>query len=107
VNIAQSVLLIVLAAAAGEGVNEFFFLPWLDSAKGKWDELIRVQVCRLWSGAVGVVIAYELQIDVFALLEARPVHAWFGWALTGLLIGRGANWIHDLIKRFVLQEPSG
>jgi len=104
-NAASAVILIVLAAAVGEGVNEFFFLPWLDGAKGKWHETVRVQVCRLWSGAVGVAIAWELQLDVFSLLDARPRHAMFGFALTGLLIGRGANWVHDLIKRFVLKEP--
>ncbi len=101
-DIANTIALILLAAGVGEGINEFFFIPWLDVVKDKWNETARVQIIRLWSGLVGVGIAWELQLDVFALLGADMRHGVVGQILTGLLLGRGSNWVHELIKRFVL-----
>jgi len=109
------VLIIVFAAAVGEGINEFFFLPWFDllktseedKSKNRWREIVRVQVMRLWSGLIGILIALGLNICVFSLLgaEFRPLVA--GTILTGLLIGRGSNWVHELLKKFVGQDPKG
>ena len=103
-DLASKIAVIVLAAAVGEGINEFFFLPWLDAVKGKWNETVRVQVMRLWSGLVGIGIAYELSLDIFSLLNVQPIHAAAGWILTGLLLGRGSNWIHELIKSLILSN---
>lgn len=97
------VVLIVFAATTGEGINEFFFLPWLDGLKDKWNETVRIQVMRLWSGLVGVGIAWELNLNVFALLNADLRHPLMGNVLTGLLIGRGSNWVHELLKRFIAE----
>lgn len=102
-EITTTIILIVLGAAVGEGINEFFFLPWLDLAKGKLNEVTRIQLARLWSGVVGVVLAFELALDVFALLGAAIRHEWVGYVLTGLLIGRGSNYVHDLLKRYITQ----
>lgn len=102
-DIATKVVLIVFAAATGEGVNEFFFLPWLDGLKDKINETVRVQAMRLWSGLVGVGIAWELNLDVFALLGGELRHPLAGNILTGLLIGRGSNWVHELLKRFITE----
>lgn len=102
-DIVQQIVLIVFAAAVGEGINEFFFLPWFDGLKGKLNETVRVQIMRLWSGAVGVGIAWELGLSIFALLGAELRHPMMGHVLTGLLIGRGSNWVHELIKRFIVE----
>jgi hypothetical protein len=59
--------------------------------------------------AVGVAGAFIYQFDVISLLSIwleTPimVHP-FGIALTGLGIGRGSNFLHDLIKKFFQQDP--
>jgi len=72
--------------------------------KGKWNETVRVQVMRLWSGLVGIGIAWELGLDIFSLLNVQPLHEAAGWILTGLLLGRGSNWIHELIKSLILNN---
>lgn len=109
------VLLIVFAAAVGEGINEFFVLPWFDFLKldepeeetseerkrRLWRETVRVQLMRLWSGAVGVFIILGLGVCVFSLLGAQFEPPIVGRILTGLLVGRGSNWIHELLKKFV------
>jgi len=100
-ELAIKIAVLVLAAAVGEGINEFFFIPWLDMAKGKWNEVVRVQLARIWSGLVGVAIAWELGLSIFALLGVEPLHPIMGYVLTGLLIGRGSNYVHEFINRFV------
>jgi len=104
----QVALLIILAAAVGEGINEFFFLPWFDplkepeGEKAKWRETVRVQLMRLWSGLIGIGIAWELNLLVFSLLGAHLKHPLVENVLTGLLIGRGSNWVHEFLKKFAL-----
>jgi hypothetical protein len=104
VELTQRVLLIVFASAVGEGINEFFFLPWMDGLKNRLNETVRVQTMRIWSGLVGICIAWELNLDVFSLLGATLRHPLVGNVLTGLLLGRGSNWVHELIKRLVLDN---
>ena len=114
-----TIAILLLAAAAGEGINEFFMLPFLDMIKQKyeaklqergrewpqWAETLRIQIYRLWSGAVGIGIAWELQLDIFGLLGVWPLHPIVGNIITGLLIGRGSNYLHDLIKKWVQPKP--
>ena len=95
-------LVIVLAAVAGDGINEFFFFPWLDTLKGKLNEIIRVQILRIWSGLIGVGIAWQFDLDIFRLLENPAKNPLVGIVITGLLLGRGSNYIHELLKRFLL-----
>lgn len=59
--------------------------------------------------AAGVVGAFVYQFDVINLLSIWletpiDIHP-FGIALTGLGIGRGSNFIHDLIKKFFQNDP--
>jgi len=56
------------------------------------------------AAAVGIVGAFIYKFDFLHLLgklveEDIAVH-WFGIALTGLAIGRGANYIHDIVSRY-------
>jgi uncharacterized membrane protein AbrB (regulator of aidB expression) len=61
--------------------------------------------------AVGVAGAFIYQFDVIHLLSdwlkvPIAVHP-FGMALTGLMIGRGSNFVHDVIKKFFQNDPLG
>lgn len=58
---------------------------------------------------VGVLSAFMYNFDLIALLgsyigQEMPV-TWFGTLLTGLAIGRGSNFIHDLVTKFFV-KPS-
>ncbi len=71
----------------------------------------RVPVLQNWKWtlmyaamAVGIVASFIYQFDLVSLLGMWlgvniPLHA-FGMVLTGLAIGRGANFIHDIITKF-------
>jgi hypothetical protein len=103
-DVLSGAVLVVLAAAVGEGVSEFFFTPFFDLLKGKVSETLRVQMVRLWSGAVGVVIALELGLDVFGLVGATMIHPVAGQIATGLLVGRGSNYVHEFINSFIINN---
>lgn len=58
---------------------------------------------RTISAVGGVLLTLGFAVDALALFGIKGVLPWLGSVVTGLLIGRGANWIHDFISRWV--EP--
>jgi hypothetical protein len=60
------------------------------------------------AAAVGVVGAFVYGFDIISLVgiyigQILPV-TWFGILLTGLAIGRGSNFIHDLVVKFFVKD---
>lgn len=103
-NILKIVALVIFAASVGEAVCEFLFMPLIGRLKRWLDAEAVVLVQQWWSALVGVAIAYELGLDVFTLLDGAVLHPWVGWVFTGCVIGRGSNFVHDLLKRQVLEN---
>lgn len=50
--------------------------------------------------AAGVGLAFYYQVDVLALIQDEPSTP-VGFAMSGLVIGRGANFFHDFISRYI------
>ena len=51
----------------------------------------------------GVGLAIFYQLDLLALIgELAP--STVGYVLTGLIIGRGANYLHDFVSTYILQK---
>lgn len=76
----------------------FEHLPAL--AKHKW-------LLMYIAAIVGVLGAWVYSFDLISLLGvsigmAIPV-TWFGIILTGLAIGRGSNFLHDLVSKFFVK----
>lgn len=97
------VIITFLAFLVTEGVVEYF--------AGQLFQHIAKLVPFSWalmylSAAVGVLLAMYYRLDLVALLsqylQIQPaiVIDWPGEVLTGLAIGRGANFVHDLITQF-------
>lgn len=61
------------------------------------------------SAAVGVAGAFYYRLDMMSILSQYldvPIEVgWFGITLTGLAIGRGANYISDIVARFFVKPP--
>ena len=59
------------------------------------------------SAGVGVAGAFYYQFDLMSILSQYlnvPIEVgWFGITLTGLAIGRGANYISDIVARFFVK----
>lgn len=64
--------------------------------------------CLMYIAAgVGVLGAFVYKFDLIFLLGSyvgvvMPI-TWFGILLTGLAIGRGSNFLHDLVTRFFVK----
>lgn len=52
---------------------------------------------------VGVALAFLYRLDLLSLILGEPASVQ-GIALTGVAIGRGANFVHDLVSRYILPE---
>ena len=83
-----------LLAYLAESIVEYFF-AWAP----KWTKYI--------AAAVGILLAINFQMDLFqSLLGLESFHPLVGYVLTGLVLGRGSNWLHDLWNRFIA-DPLG
>lgn len=100
--------MVVFAAALCEGAIEFVLMPFLDTLKGKVPEALRVGLVQLISAVVGVVIAYSFGLGLFCWLcqiaNVSFTERLTGTdnVLTGVTIGRGSNYVHLLVKRFIV-----
>jgi hypothetical protein len=98
---------IVLAAGAGEGIIEFIPAPIVRAlwpGEGEKQNNIRTIILNTLSALLGVAIALNFQLSAFSLLGAEGNMVWVGQVVTGVLLGRGSNYIHAFIKRFVIDN---
>jgi len=83
----------------------------IETLKPLWDPAARVNLKdRLITLGLAVTITVMAGIDIFTLSDL-PILAWagvppmvsliVGAVLTGIIVSRGANWIHDLVKRIL------
>jgi hypothetical protein len=104
-----SVLIIIfLLAFLVESLTEYLF--------GKlFDQVERLKPWR-WllmyiAAGVGVLGCFLYNFDILALLGGYlyvdggyyQVQSWFGMLLTGLAVGRGSNYVHDLVTKFFVK----
>ena len=84
----------VLALAfLAESLTEYLFGDLLSGPRARYLKYI---ACL-----VGIGLAMLYQIDIMGpLLGISPRWALPGQALTGVLLGRGANFIHDIYSRY-------
>ena len=96
----QIMLLALALAFLTESMVEYLFGQAVDhfEALSKWRWAL-MYVAAL----AGVGLAFYYKLDLLALigqLEPSPV----GYLLSGLIIGRGANYLHDFVSRYILQQ---
>ena len=51
------------------------------------------------SAIIGVTVTVCYGIDLFAIVKATTAIPYIGSVMTGILISRGSNYIHDLLKK--------
>lgn len=98
------VLWVVLAAAAGEGIIEFIPVPIINLFLPSEEKKVRTVILNLLSALLGVGLAINFELGLFSLLGAGGHLALVDAIVTGVLIGRGSNYIHGFIKNYILQE---
>ena len=105
---ASQALLVVgltLLAFIGESLVEYLLATWLGYVVK--DKEVRVVIYKLSGGVFGLLLSFVFGIDLVGKLvglfvEYVPTQATVvvGRACTGLMMGRGSNWLHDLGKKW-------
>ena len=102
-------LIAFLLAFLVESLTEFVFGKPFDKvpalAPHKW---LLMYIALL----VGVGVCFFYRLDIVALLAqyaGAPTFAavtWLGMLLTGMAVGRGSNYLHDLVMRFFVKPTT-
>jgi len=50
--------------------------------------------------AIGIIVAFAYQLDLLATFGYTAIQPWIGYLLTGFVLGRGANYVNDIISKF-------
>ena len=61
---------------------------------------VRDIILRYLSAALGVGLCLAYKQDLLACAGLMGIHPAIGQVITGLVIGRGANYLHDLVSRW-------
>lgn len=76
-------------------VNLLWNMYTADPAKKWWQ-------CVNWKGLlaifVGEIVVFGFGLDLFKILGFTGVAWWLGTSLTGLLVSRGSNFLHDVVQ---------
>jgi hypothetical protein len=71
------------------------------------DEEVRTLIYKLAGGIFGLVLTFTFGIDLLSAViglvvtfEATSATMVVGRVCTGLMMGRGSNWLHDLGKKW-------
>lgn len=85
----NSFLAIFALATFVEGFVEYFISdpnksqPWL----------------KYVAAVIGILVSIFYHLDLFALLGVTAAYPFVGYVITGLVIGRGSNYLNDLISK--------
>jgi hypothetical protein len=82
-------------------ISKFIFLALIGESLWETSKLIwqhgKLNVDRIGAIAVGMLLAFGTGIDLFEALEVPISIPFLGKLLTGLLLSRGANFMHDIL----------
>lgn len=89
-------VLILALAALAEGLVEYFLSPWLKLLPA----MLAAEAPKYVAAAVGILLAVCYQADLLAVFGYEAIDPRVGVLLTGILLGRGSNFIHDFVKTY-------
>lgn len=86
----ESLLIIVMIALIAESVWETLKMTWQEG---------KVSIDRIGALVVALVLSIGVKLDILSLLGINTTIPLLGVILTGILISRGSNFIHDLLVK--------
>ena len=86
----EKLIMLVVVAIIADSVWETLKMTWQDG---------KVKVDRVGALVVSMLIVFGTRLDMLSLLGIETVIPFLGIILTGILISRGSNFIHDLLVR--------
>ena len=86
----ENLLIIVMIALIAESVWETLKMTWQEG---------KVSIDRIGALVVALLLAIGTRLDLLSLLDIKTSIPYLGVVLTGILISRGSNFIHDLLVK--------
>lgn len=86
----DNLLILLIISLITEAVWETLKMTWQD---GKFS------IDRIGALIVGLVVAFTANVDILQLVGINVTIPIMGIVLTGILISRGANFVHDLYNK--------
>lgn len=83
-------LQIIVIALLAETIWENLKMVWQEG---------KINVDRIGALVVSILVSMATRLDIFAILNFGIIIPFVGSFLTGILISRGANVIHDLLNK--------
>ena len=103
---------ILVLATIAEAIVEHVFAPILDAKDPNAMQPEPAQALnwkalglRYLSVLIGVALCIVYQVDLLLYFNLIPPWPWVGSLITGLLIGRGSNFVHDFAGRWLTKPP--
>lgn len=66
----------------------------------------KISIDRIGALSIGILLSIGAKIDLLELAGVSLIIPYLGMILTGLLISRGSNFTHDLIKKIIEKQNS-
>jgi hypothetical protein len=82
-------LTFVIAAVFIEGLIEYALKEF---TSGQWVKYVAL--------ALGVIFAIVYKLDLLAMFGFMAISPYVGYVVTGLIIGRGSNYVNDFMSKF-------
>lgn len=86
----EKLLIIITVALIAESVWETLKMTWQEG---------KISIDRIGALIVALVLCVGVRLDILALLGINATIPFLGVILTGVLISRGSNFIHDLLVK--------
>jgi hypothetical protein len=108
-NTLPTLALIFVLAFLAESLTEYFARPIFGMKPPDPDADRTIPTSPLYlryiAACVGILLACLYRVDLLALFGLHAIHPVAGWVLTGILAGRGSNYLHDLVDRWLSPQP--
>ncbi len=85
----EPIMLLIFSGLVVESVWETLKMVWQEG---------KLNVDRIGSLVVGIAVAFFWPVDLFAAVGQVFVYPFVGMLLTGVIISRGANFVHDILN---------
>lgn len=86
----MSIVTIITIALLVEAIWETLKMVWQEG---------KISINTIGALIVGIAVSILAKIDIFAMQGISLSIPLVGWILTGILMSRGANFIHDLFNK--------
>lgn len=86
----MSIVTIITVALLVEAIWETLKMVWQEG---------KININTIGALIVGIAVSILAKIDIFAMQGITLSIPLIGWILTGILMSRGANFIHDLFNK--------